>query len=152
MKKIVKITSLLLVLTLSLFAIACSSYGKVEKAFLDNGYSLAQEINDTSKAIKEDVEGLEIEAKYYNFIKSGLANEVLVIEFKAKDDLVKASRNLSSINLQLSGIDTKAETDDLYDSLVDAGYANGNCLAISAAWGGLGSIISDDYKIIMKNA
>ena len=96
MKKIVKITSLLLVLTLCLFATACSSYNKLEKAFLDNGYTLAQEINATSKNIKEGVESLEIEAKYYNFIKTEtfLTDEVLVIEFKAKDDLVKASRNL----------------------------------------------------------
>ena len=70
MKKIVKITSLLLVVTtLCLFAMACSSYGKLEKAFLNEGYTVSETLQGLAEDMKNELEKEELEVTIHGFKK-----------------------------------------------------------------------------------
>lgn len=149
MKKIVKITSLLLVLTLCLFAMACSSYNKLEKAFLDNGYEIVSEIDQDSQALKNELEKEELEITIHGFKKSGFlsADLVLVFEFKNTDDLVKACKENHTLNGIMQDVKEDEDVKAIYDSLVEEGYAKGNCLVFS-----FNPLNMSAVKTIVKNA
>ena len=93
MKKFLKTTTLLIVLTMLLNLVACSSLGKVQKALEDKGYAIVEnEENDASKEAKDD----ERVTNFYVFTnKDSLSlaealklTVVVVTEFKATDDLI----------------------------------------------------------------
>ena len=150
MKKIVKITSLLLVVTtLCLFAMACSSYGKLEKAFLDNGYEIVEEIDNDSQALKAELEKDELAVTVHGFKKTGLltGDLVLVIEFKATDDLVKACKENNTLKGAIQDIKEDEDVKAAYDKLVEEGYAKGNCLVFS-----FNPLNMSAVKTIVKNA
>ena len=75
MKKFIKLTALLLVLALSLFAAGCSSYDRLEKAFLENGFALVTEIEEDGNLLKDDLTQGIREVVVYKFEKkSGILN------------------------------------------------------------------------------
>ena len=75
MKKFIKLTALLLVLALSLFAAGCSSYDRLEKAFLENGFAIVTEIEEDGNLLKDDLTQGIREVEVYEFKKTaGLLN------------------------------------------------------------------------------
>lgn len=133
MKKLIKLTSLILILSLCLTAVACSSYGKLEKAFTNEGYTVSQSLDDMADTIKGELEKEDLAITLHGLEKKdGLKSDfVLIIEFKSTDELVKAYKESDSLKGVISDIQDSEETKELYNSLVEAGFANGNCLVFS---------------------
>lgn len=149
MKKIVKITSLLLVLTLALFAVACSSYGKVEKAFLNEGYVVATE---KSEGVKADLFNKEVTV--HEVTKSATIGSVTVYicEFKSVDELKEEYLTNSSMRLLAGDLQDCTDMDAAYEKLEKDGYANGNCFVCTALMDLISANSSDAIKLIVKNA
>ena len=147
MKKIVKITSLLLVLTLCLFAMACSSYGKLERAFEKEGYT----VSETMKGIMEDYqnslkeEGEETPITVHALSKG--ITVVIIFEFKATDDLKEKYADSATMQGVVEDIKNSEDANAIYDKLVEEGYVNGNCFVFTT-----NPFAVDAVKNIVKNA
>jgi hypothetical protein len=133
MKKLVQLTSLLLILLLTLTAMGCSSYGKLEKAFLDNGYEIITELEEEAEDIKAELEKEELEVTVHGLTKKdGFKSDiVLILEFKATDDLVQACKENNTLNGLVKDVQEDEDVQAFYDKLVEKGYAKGNCLVVS---------------------
>jgi hypothetical protein len=131
MKKIVKITSLLLVVTtLCLFAMACSSYGKLEKAFLNEGFTVSETMQGLAEDLKTELEKKELEITIHGFTKSSTAALVFVFEFKATDDMLEFYKDSDTLQGLLKDIEEEGSAKEFYNELKDKGFAKGNCLII----------------------
>lgn len=133
MKKFIKLTSLLLIFCLCLNFVACSSYGKLERAFTNEGYKVSQSLDDVADAIKEELEKENLAITLHGLEKKdGLKSDlVIIIEFKSTEELVKAYRESASLEGILTDIKDSEKIKEVYDNLVEAGFANGNCLVFS---------------------
>ena len=135
MKKFIKLTALLLVLALSLFAAGCSSYDRLEKAFLENGFALVTEIEEDGNLLKDDLTQGIREVEVYEFKKTaGLLNlesvVAVVFEFKSVKELTQAVKQSEVLSLFIDELEQDEELDDIYEELVEDGYANGKCLVV----------------------
>lgn len=135
MKKFIKLTALLLVLALSLFAAGCSSYDRLEKAFLENGFALVTEIEEDGNLLKDDLTQGTREVEVYEFKKTaGLLNlesvVAVVFEFKSVKELTQAVKQSEVLSLFIDELEQDEELDDIYEELVEDGYANGKCLVV----------------------
>ena len=133
MKKFLKTTTLLMVLTMLLNLVACSSLGKVQKALEDKGYAIVEnEENAASKEAKDD----ERVTNFYVFTNKdslSLANAlkltvVVVTEFKATDDLIDYYKDSETMQGIVADIKEDGTAEQLYNYLKEAGLACGNCL------------------------
>ena len=70
MKKFIKLTALLLVLAISLFAAGCSTYDRLEKAFIKNGFEITKDVEDIAQLLKNDLAQGIREVKVYGFEKT----------------------------------------------------------------------------------
>lgn len=133
MKKIMKISALCLALTLCLFAVACSSYNKLEKAFLDKGYQVSQGVEDLASDIETELEQEELAIQIHALKKSsGLTSDVvLIIEFKSTQEMIEACKESDTLKGIVSDISDDASVKEAYDTLVAGGFANGNCIVFS---------------------
>ncbi len=133
MKKLFKLTTLALVIVLSLFAVGCSSYGKLEKAFLDNGYEIVTELDESTNDIKAELEAEGLVVTIHGFKKTGIlgGDFVTVIEFNATEDLVKAYTESDTVKGFVSDVQNDENVQTIYNTLVDLGFAKGNCLVLS---------------------
>lgn len=135
MKKFIKLTALLLVLALSLFAAGCSSYDRLEKAFLENGFALVTEIEGDGNLLKDDLTQGIREVEAYEFKKTagflGAESVVAVVfEFKSVKELTQAVKQSEVLSLFIDELEQDEELDDIYEELVEDGYANGKCLVV----------------------
>lgn len=146
MKKLVKIISVLLIVVLSLSAVACSSYGKLEKAFTDAGYVVVE--NESAENMENEEKG--ITAHYLEKKETISTLGVIILEFKATDDMVEFYNENEIVRDALEAILTDEDTQDLYQALVDAGIANGNCLVYPATLSAILAI--NTVTDIVKNA
>ncbi len=146
MKKLVKIISVLLIVVLSLSAVACSTYGKLEKAFTDAGYVVVE--NQETENMENEEKG--ITAHYLEKKETISTLGVIILEFKATDDMVEYYNENEIVIDALEAILTDDDTQDLYQALVDAGFANGNCLVYPATLSAILAIGS--ITDIVKNA
>ena len=135
MKKFLKTTTLLMVLTMLLNLVACSSFGKVQKALEDKGYAIVEnEENDASKEAKDD----ERVTNFYVFTnKDSLSlaealklTVVVVTEFKATDDLIDYYKDSKTMQGIVADIKEDGTAEQIYSDLKEAGLACGNCLII----------------------
>ena len=135
MKKLLKISSLLLLVTMLFNFVACSSFGKISKALEDVGYAQIQneeESNDVADDAKED----ESVTKVYIFTNAGSLEGidklkttlVTVIEFNATKDLVEYFKENNTLQGIVEDIKEDGTVEEIYNDLKDAGLACGNCL------------------------
>ncbi|MBQ7340377.1 MAG: hypothetical protein IJW43_05955 [Clostridia bacterium] len=146
MKKLVKIITVLLIVVLSLSAVACSTYGKLEKAFTDAGYEVVE--NQEAENMEDEEKG--ITAHYLEKKETLSTIGVIILEFKATDDMIEYYNENEIVRDALEAILTDEDTQDLYQALVDAGIANGNCLVYPATLSAVLAINS--VTDIVKNA
>ncbi len=135
MKTITKILSLMLVLTLSISMMACSSYGKVEKALNELGYSVI-EGNDADKQSSnyEDMESVTDVHVLSKKVDAGLVDiplYVIVLEFKSTDELVEAYKESNTLQGIIEDINESEDAKELYNQLQENGFVCGNCMILA---------------------
>lgn len=146
MKKLTKLMALLLVVVSLIGITACSSsYGKIKKAFENEGYTVVEEMESLTDAMKENLEkeASDDMAIEVHIMTKALSSAVFIIEFKATDELVEYVQGSETIQGIIKDIASNEDVQAFYDALVDAGYANGNCLVFA---------LLGDVTDIVKNA
>ena len=152
MKKLTKVLALVLVLaTLAFTLVSCSTYGKIKSALEKKDYVENSDLDTLATAIKEELEKKDLAVEIHMFAKKGtLGKNVLVVEFKATDDMKKAYENSNTMQGLIKDIQKNDDAKAFYNALVEAGYANGNCLVFPL------SIVQSEFikevKDIVKNA
>lgn len=154
MKNASKLLALVLVLVTALSLVACSSkYGALKKAFEKEGYTESEQVETWSKTIKAECGKAEDEDMVTNvhvLTKAGSliidTKVVLILEFKATDDMIEFYKNSSTAQGVYKDLTEKTDAKAFYNELVEAGYAKGNCFVIPIA------INANEITTIVKNA
>lgn len=128
MKTITKILSLMLIFTLSISMMACSSYGKVEKALTDLGYAVVEN-SDQGEQYKDD----ENITNVYIFEKSAIIGKkyVTVLEFKSTEKLVEYFNESDTLKGLVSDLSKNEDLKAMHAKLEEYGLACDNCLIFS---------------------
>lgn len=136
MKKITKIVSLALVLVMALTMLAScgSKYSAIEKAFVDAGYENNTTFTGVMNTIKEELAKDEYAVEIHMLTKksNGLTSAI-VIEFKSTKELVEYYESSATAQGLVKDVSENEDVKKMYNALVDAGYANGNCLVLPAS-------------------
>ena len=133
MKKVTRIVALAMMLVLCVAALtACSNkYPQLKSAFEKEGFEENQAVEGTAEQIKKDLEKDELEVNVHILTKNeGVRPSVMIIEFKATEDLVKAYKDSNTMQGLVKDVKENEDTQAMYQALVDAGFACGNCLCI----------------------
>ena len=135
MKKLFKLTSLLLLVTMLFNLVACSSFGKISKALEDVGYAQIQneeESSDVANDAKEDESVTKVyvftNAESLSLLEAAKITLVTVIEFNATEDLVEYFKDNNTLQGIVEDIKEDGTAEEIYNELKDAGLACGNCL------------------------
>ena len=136
MKKLLNSVALvLLTLVLSVSLVACSSYGKVEKALKNIGYTVIESSDKADDMEEESDVAVTVHvfsnADSLSMIETGKLNTVIVMEFKATEDMKEFYQDSNTMQGLIEDVQEDGSAEDFYNSLVEKGYANGNCLVIS---------------------
>ncbi len=135
MKKLLKLISVTLVLVLCFSLTACSSYGKLEKALTDIGYSVI-ETAEEGEEMQEESE-VAVKAHYMSNAESLSVLEILntttviIFEFNSTDDMLEFYNESDTLKGLISDVKEDGTAKEFYDSLVEKGLANGNCLVLA---------------------
>ncbi len=136
MKKLTKIVSLALVLVMALTVLAScgSKYSAIEKAFVDAGYENNTTFTGVMNTIKEELAKDEYAVELHMLTKksNGLTSAI-VIEFKSTKELVEYYESSATVQGIVKDVSASEDVNKMYDALVNAGYAKGNCLVIPAS-------------------
>lgn len=132
MKKSVRILSLALVIVMvALMFTSCGSkYPALKKAFEEKGYTENTSFTGISNTIKAELEKDEYAVELYLLTKSNGISSVMIVEFKSTKDMVEAYEESATIQGLVTDISKNEDVNKVYNALVDAGYACGNCLCI----------------------
>lgn len=133
MKKVTRIVALTMMLVLCVAALtACSNkYPQLKSAFEKEGFEENQAVEGVADQIKQDMAKDELEVNVHVLTKNeGVKPSVMIIEFKATEDLVKAYQDSNTMQGLVKDVQESEDVNALYQSLVDAGFACGNCLCI----------------------
>lgn len=127
MKKFTKLLSLLLVFALALSVVACSSYGKVEKALKDIGYTVVEN-SDKEEQYKDD----ENVTNVHVFEKSTILGKeyVFVLEFKSTEKLVEYFNESDTLKGLVSDISKNEDVKAMHAKLEEFGLVCDNCIII----------------------
>ena len=130
MKKLMKLTAILIVSVMAFTLVACSSYGALEKAFTKNGYEVSGEVDELTEMIKEEAEKEELELTFHAFTKKdGVTSDlVFVLEFKNTDELSEFIDETDALDEFIEDLKDDEDASKIYNKLVEEGYAKGNCL------------------------
>lgn len=133
MKKIIKLLTVATLIVSCLLTMGCSSYGRLEKAFLDAGYTAVEQLDQVAETIKADLEKEDLVITAHGFTKkSGLTSDfVIIFEFKSTKDLAKACKESNTLAGFIDDLEQDEDLQDIYEELVEEGYAKGNCLVFS---------------------
>lgn len=137
------ITSIALLLTLSLSLVACSSYGKIEKALEEIGYAKVE----SSQEAEDLEEESEVPVTMHVFSNTAKLDMVIVMEFKSTDEMKEYYEDSNTLQGLVKDIKEDGSAKEFYDSLVEKGYANKNCLVIN-----INPFVADAVKTAVKNA
>lgn len=136
MKKLTKIVSLALVLVMALTMLAScgSKYSAIEKAFIDAGYENNTTFTGVMNTIKEELAKDEYAVEIHMLTKksNGLTSAI-VIEFKSTKELVEYYESSATAQGLVKDVSENEDVKKMYNALVNAGYANGNCLVLPAS-------------------
>ena len=142
-KLLMTITSIALLLTLSLSLVACSSYGKIEKALEEIGYAKVE----SSQEAEDLEEESEVPVTMHVFSNTAKLDMVIVMEFKSTDEMKEYYEDSNTLQGLVKDIKEDGSAKEFYDSLVEKGYANKNCLVIN-----INPFVADAVKTAVKNA
>lgn len=148
MKKFSKILAVLLTVCLTITLAACSSYGKIEKAFKNAGYSVVE--SDKTESWETSGEEYGVTAHYLEKKETLSTFGVIILEFKATDDMLEFYENNEMVRDLLTGISQNEDAKDFYNGLVETGFANGNCMVFPASVSSL--VALPKILEIVKNA
>ena len=137
MKKLAKIVSLALVLVMAVMMLAScggSKYPAIEKAFVDAGYENNTTFTGVMNTIKEELAKEEYAVELHMLTKksNGLTSAI-VIEFKSTKELVEYYESSATVQGLIKDVSENEDVNKMYNALVNAGYANGNCLVVPAS-------------------
>ena len=137
MKKLTKIVSLALVLVMVVMMLAScggSKYPAIEKAFVDAGYENNTTFTGVMNTIKEELAKEEYAVELHMLTKksNGLTSAI-VIEFKSTKELVEYYESSATVQGLIKDVSENEDVNKMYNALVNAGYANGNCLVVPAS-------------------
>lgn len=130
MKKLIKLTALLIVSVMAFTLVACSSYGALEKGFTKNGYEISDEVDELTETIKEEAEKEELELTLHAFTKKdGITSDlVIILEFKNTDELSEFVDETDVVDEFIEDLKDDEDAAKIYNKLVEEGYVKGNCL------------------------
>lgn len=132
MKKLTRVLALvLLVAAAATLLVSCNKYPALKKAFEKEGYKENTALENVSTKIKEELEKDDLTVTLHLLTKesNGLTS-VLIIEFKATEDMKKAYDDSATIQGLVKDISSNEDAQAFADALENAGYAKGNCLAV----------------------
>ena len=132
MKKLTRVLALvLLVAATATLLVSCNKYPALKKAFEKEGYKENTALENVSTKIKEELEKDDLTVTLHLLTKesNGLTS-VLIIEFKATEDMKKAYDDSATIQGLVKDISSNEDAQAFADALENAGYAKGNCLAV----------------------
>lgn len=132
MKRFSKLIAMLLVVVSALSLAACSSkYGALKKAFEDKGYTESEQVETWAETIKNEIKGEDGEMVTNVHVLTKDLTIVLVLEFKATDDMLEFYKESNTFQGAVKDLKENEDAKAFYNSLVEAGYANGNCLVFT---------------------
>lgn len=132
MKNLTRVLALvLLVAAMATMLVSCSKYPSLKKAFEKEGYKENTALENVSTKIKEELEKDDLAVTLHLLTKesNGLTS-VLIVEFKATEDMKKAYDDSATIQGLVKDVSSNEDAQAFADALENAGYAKGNCLAI----------------------
>lgn len=149
MKKLTKILSVVMVLVMATMLLAsCSSkYSALKSAFEAKGFEENTTFTGVSNKIKEELgkEEYAVELHLLTDKSNGLTS-ALIIEFKSTKELVEAYEDCATLQGLVKDISESEDTQKVYDAMVNAGYAKGNCLIVP-----LSILYASDITDIVKS-
>ena len=125
MKRITSLLLLVVMLSISVLTLAsCSTYGSIEKRFLDADYEIVDiDDNATAKTLKAEFEEMEVSCTIHLLKKTttvfGVGGYVLILEFSSTGDIDKIFGEDGSETIK--GIIKDAQKSD---------YVNDNCVLV----------------------
>ena len=135
--------AILLVVVSALSLVACSSkYGALKSTFEKNGYMESQDVESWRETIKKELKGEdgEMVTNIHVFtidpdkttISGALkSNVILVLEFKTTDDMLEFYKESNTAQGVVKDVQQSEDAKAFYKSLVEKGYANGNCFVLA---------------------
>ncbi len=111
-----------------------SKYPAIEKAFVDAGYENNTTFTGVMNTIKEELAKEEYAVELHMLTKksNGLTSAI-VIEFKSTKELVEYYESSATVQGLIKDVSENEDVNKMYNALVNAGYANGNCLVVPAS-------------------
>lgn len=135
MKKMIRTISLILIFALALSLTACSSYGKVEKALKGIGYAVVENSNEAENYTKDTeipvTAHILTNKDSLEGIDKAKTNVVVVLEFKATEDLVNFYKESNAFQGLIEDAKEDGTIEEIYNALAENGFVNGNCIVIS---------------------
>ena len=133
MKKLLKLSTLLLVIAMLFNLVACSAFGKVQKALEDAGYAIIEnKENAVSKEAAEDerVTSFHVftNAQSLPAIELLRTTVVVVIEFNATTDLVEYFKDSATLQGIIADVKEDGTVDEIYNELKATGLVCENCI------------------------
>lgn len=135
MKKLLKIGTLILIVTMLFNLVACSSFGKVQKTLEGIGYQLVENKETDASTEAEESEKV-VNVHIFTNGNSISALEiykltlVTVIEFKSTKELVEYFKESNTLQGIVQDLEEDGSIEEIYNELKDEGFACGNCLII----------------------
>ncbi len=109
-----------------------SSYPALEKAFTAKDFTVVEELSAITDGIKKELEEDDFVIEPHLLVKDSILKPAtaFIIEFKATDDLKEAFAESETLQGFAKDVQKNEDAKALYNSLVEAGYAKGNCLIL----------------------
>lgn len=133
MKKVSKIFAAVLCVCLSIVTLtACSKYNALLKAFEKEGFVVSETLEKNNSKMKEDLEKEDLAVELHFLYKDSITSPAaaLIIEFKSTKELKEKYNESETLKGFVKDVENNEDAQAMYDSLVKAGYANGNCLIV----------------------
>ena len=133
MKKVSKIFVAVLCVCLSIVTLtACSKYNALLKAFEKEGFVVSETLEKNNTKMKEDLEKEDLAVELHFLYKDSIISPAaaLIIEFKSTKELKEKYNESETLKGFVKDVENNEDAQAMYDSLVKAGYANGNCLIV----------------------
>lgn len=133
MKKVSKIFVAVLCVCLSIVTFtACSKYNALLKAFEKEGFVVSETLEKNNSKMKEDLEKEDLAVELHFLYKDSITSPAaaLIIEFKSTKELKEKYNESETLKGFVKDVENNEDAQAMYDSLVKAGYANGNCLIV----------------------
>ena len=121
MKRVTSLLLLAAMLSITVAAlVSCSTYGGIEKNFLDANYEVVDIDDDvTAKIVKAEFEEIGVSCIFHLLKKGSFSGYVLILEFSSTGDIDKIFGEDGSETIK--GIIKDAQKSD---------YVNGNCVLV----------------------